>query len=49
MQQALILLWIPRVTWRSTTILVRVIDDDAVDDARDASAELLALVAHLLL
>jgi hypothetical protein len=47
-QQALILLVDPSRTVEVDRDTVRVVDDDALDDARDASAELLALVAHLL-
>jgi hypothetical protein len=47
-QQALILLVDPSRTVEVDRDTVRVVDDDAIDDARDASAELLALVAHLL-
>ena len=47
-QQALILLVDPSRHVEVDRDTVRVIDDDAVDDARDASAELLALVAHLV-
>jgi hypothetical protein len=47
-QQALILLVDPTRCVTVEPDLVCVIDEDAPDDGRDASAELLALVAHLL-
>jgi hypothetical protein len=47
-QQALILLVDPSRHVVIDGDVVRVIDDDAVDDGRDPSAELLALVAHLV-
>ncbi len=47
-QQALILLVAPLRTVEVDRDTVRVVDDDAEDDGRDASAELLALVAHLV-
>jgi hypothetical protein len=47
-QQALILLVDPSRHVEIDHDSVRVIDDDAQDDGRDASAELLALVAHLV-
>jgi hypothetical protein len=47
-QQALILLVDPSRSVEVDRDTVRVIDDDAVDDSRDACAELLALVSHLV-
>ena len=47
-QQALILLVNPSRTVEVDRDTVRVVDDDALDDGRDTSAELLALVAHLV-
>ncbi|MFT3925702.1 MAG: hypothetical protein QM778_24385 [Myxococcales bacterium] len=47
-QQALILLVDPSRHVEVDHDTVRVVDDDALDDGRDASAELLAFVAHLV-
>jgi hypothetical protein len=47
-QQALILLVDPTRHVCIDDDVVRVIDEDAPDDGRDASAELLALAAHLV-
>jgi|GEM_PF-4233264 len=47
-QQALILLVDPSRHVEVDHDTVRVVDEDAADDGRDASAELLAFVAHLV-